>query len=576
MDIDYSVLLSEIKSKRYCAIDLETTGLSWLTDDVIGISLAWGESSIYIDRAYFTDGFKRFIVDVMLSNDIKKIFHNAKFDLHFIKSVFDVYPSSLVHDTMIMSQLINERTSHELKKLIKYYCGIQPDESIALKDYMKSHKLKSFENIPYEILEPYAKKDAEYTLKLFNHFKEEISSELYDLYALELRTLIVLLHMERRGVKIDRQFLLTELDRHNELLVDTLSKIHSIKVVNPLSSKQLSNYLFDELKLTPLKYSEKTNKPSCDDEVLESFDLEITNLLLDYRKLSKITSTYISPYLKNADSNDRLHCSFRQIGARTGRLSCTNPNLQNIPKYGDIRKNTNAQRVNFSSIVYKGLTTDSSITFIDYSQIEMRLFASLANEPTMINMFNSGIDVYAYTAARMFGVGIDDISKLQRDFGKWVNLGTIYGLGRKGLSNILSISQDQAGEILSEYYQKFPTVKKYIKQISRDAEQNKCVYTLLGRRCHLFENESYKAVNSVIQGSAADLLKVALVKLDNYLSSINAYLINTIHDEIWIENLEPKYVNDVIALITSYPLSVPLQVQSEYTITNCCDRLSIK
>ncbi|MFH1768060.1 MAG: DNA polymerase I [Candidatus Omnitrophota bacterium] len=436
----------------------------------------------------------------------------------------------------------------------------------------------SFENILSHFLSIYIKEMpssvyAQFACKMYDFLKQEIIQRELEkvFFEVELPLVSVLTNMERTGVAIDKRVLQELLAQADGKLDKTVNDIFNItkKRFNLNSPQQLSQVLFEELKLPHYK---KTKKGfSTNEEVLQKLSsrFPVAALLLDYRHLSKLKSTYLLPFLERVkDDKRRLYTSFIQTGTQTGRLSSSSPNLQNIPVKGDF---AHKLRGIFVSSFDHGF-----ILSADYSQIELRILAHFSHEEALIKGFNQNIDIHKHTASLLFGVDIGDVDRKRREVAKRVNFGIIYGMSHYGLARELKISDQEARGFIDSYFLRYPGVKRFIDRVIEETRKNGFVRTILGRKRYLpdinssnFELREYscrQAVNTIIQGTAADLIKLAMVNIERALAEdgFRAKMIIQIHDEL-VFDTPPEELKRIIPLIksnmeNSLSLDVPVVV----------------
>ncbi|GAB6076747.1 DNA polymerase I [Desulfurobacterium crinifex] len=411
---------------------------------------------------------------------------------------------------------------------------------------------------------------AHHTLNAGREILKELKKKgLEKLYKeIELPLIYVLYKMEKRGVLFDREYLESfgrELDEKSKNIEREIFEIAG-EEFNPNSPKQLANILFEKLRLKPLKRTKSGY--STDVETLTSLALEghkIAELLLEYRKLTKLNSTFVKGILKHMDEMGRVHTTFIQTGTATGRLSSAEPNLQNLPVSDEISK-----KIRYAVTAPEGYT----LVWADYSQIELRVLAHLSGDEKLIEAYRKGRDIHTETASHLFGVSPDEVDEKLRRVAKTVNFGIIYGMSPHGLSERLGIPVKEAEEYIERYFEKFPRVKDYIENTLKEAYEKGHVKTIFGRVRPLPELRSSNrnirsfgeraAVNATIQGSAADIMKLAMVKLYKKLEKLGAYMVLQVHDEIVIEAPEEK-AEDIVQTVKEtmenvIELSVPLTV----------------
>ncbi|MCW9026369.1 MAG: DNA polymerase I, partial [Thiovulaceae bacterium] len=537
-------ILDTFDENTIVAFDTETTGLDYDKDKLVGFSFAVNENeAYYVPFAHYYLGIGE-QVDIDVAKDaIRKFFkskvvgHNIKFDLHFVTRLLgedlDIYG-----DSMILAWLINPESALALDKLS---LALLEHEMVSFKDTVK--KGETFANVELELACKYAAEDALITLKLYNLFLEKLKLQnaehlINEAQNIEFPFIKTLMKMEKEGIKVDSEFLDIFLHKVKSTLYDLTTKIHNLagSEFNINSTKQLGVVLFEHLGL-PVGKKTKTGY-STNEQVLNSLidSHSIIPLLLEYREVYKLFSTYIEPLLKlSKESEDsRIHTSFIQSGTATGRLSSKNPNLQNIPT----RTKLGAE-VRRAFIASEG----KKLVGIDYSQIELRLLAHYSQDAILVDAFKNDKDIHTQTAVALFG---EEEAASKRAIAKTVNFGLLYGMGQKKLSQTLDISTKEAKEIIDRYFESFPSVKSYFRSIVDGAKERGYVETLLGRRRYFdFENAKpmFKAayeresVNTLFQGSASDLIKLSMNKIHNIIEKgeIEAKMLLQIHDELIFE-----------------------------------------
>jgi DNA polymerase-1 len=567
--------ISEVFSKKGTfAFDTETTSLDPFSAKLVGISLSDGSNSYYVPIGHKNgqnvgQGSLEILKSLLENQNLKIIGQNLKYDLevminHEIK--FDPH-----FDTMIAAYLLNpnERrfSLEDLGMRYLNYAGISYDEVT---------KGKNFENVSIEDATRYSAEDAEMTYKLYDVLNKKLyDRDLIDLfYKIEMPLVKVLAKMEMNGVYVDREFLQTLSQDYDLKLKKIEEKIYDLAGGMPFninSPKQLSEVLFSRLGLKPRKKT-STKAFSTDAEVLEDMKDEhpIISMLLDYRKYFKLKSTYIDalPKLINSKTG-RLHTSFNQTGTSTGRLSSSEPNLQNIPARNEagleIRKSIRAQE------------NDWKIVSADYSQIELRVLAHVSGDPALIEAFKDDQDIHAITASKIYGVDQNQITSDMRRIGKMVNFAITYGISAYGLARRLEISTQSADEIIKHYFANYPQVKAYLDNTIDFAMKNGYVETIFGRKRDIPELKSSNrniveegkrmAINAPIQGSAADIIKLAMINIDKKIKKMRSMMILQVHDELVFE--VPQAEIDVIEQIikesmeNAFNMKVPLKVEIE-------------
>jgi len=567
--------ISEVFLKKgIFAFDTETTSLDPFLAKLVGVSFSDGSNSYYIPIGHkngqnLGQGSLEILKSLLENQNLKIIGQNLKYDLevminHGIK--FEPY-----FDTMIAAYLLNpnERrfSLEDLGMRYLNYAGISYDEVT---------KGKNFENVSIDDATRYSAEDADMTYRLYDVLNKKLyDRDLIDLfYKIEMPLVKVLAKMEMNGVYVDREFLQTLSQDYDLKLKKIEEKIYDLAGGMPFninSPKQLSEVLFSRLGLKPRKKT-STKAFSTDAEVLEDMKDEhpIISMLLDYRKYFKLKSTYIDalPKLINSKTG-RLHTSFNQTGTSTGRLSSSEPNLQNIPARNEagleIRKAIRAQENGWK------------IVSADYSQIELRVLAHMSGDQALIESFKDDQDIHATTASKIYGVDQNQITPDMRRIGKMVNFAITYGISAYGLARRLEIPTQSADEIIKHYFANYPQVKAYLDSTIDFAMKNGYVETIFGRKRDIPELKSSNrniveegkrmAINAPIQGSAADIIKLAMINIDKKIEKMRSMMILQVHDELVFE--VPQAEIDVIKQIikesmeNAFNMKVPLKVEIE-------------
>jgi DNA polymerase-1 len=550
------------------AFDTETTGLDVRVAKIVGFSFAVDlEQAYYVPIAhnYLGVGEQVSLSDAKVA--IEKIFtckvigQNLKYDFAIVKQNFDFLHVEDFADTMVLAWLLNPELSVGLDVLAKRFFGY---EMVKFKDVVP--KGENFSAVNLEDACMYASEDAWISLKLYEKLIEKVDPCLLTLAKdTEFPFIKTLLEIEEEGIKVDIEYF-KELESKTNIAIETLkTDIFSLSgcEFNLNSPKQLGVVLFEQLKLPVIKKT-KTGY-STDESVLTKLldEHEVVSKLLEYRELAKLQSTYIKPLLKlGEDSSDsRIHTSFLQTGTATGRLSSKDPNLQNIPT-----------RTKLGREVRNGFVSKAGYSFvgIDYSQIELRLLAHYSEDKELLDAFNNDLDIHTQTAIKLFGA--EDASE-KRGIAKSINFGLLYGMGARKLSQTLGISQSEAKGYIENYFKSFSTVKEYLQSISDSAKESGFVDTLLGRRRYfdwdnangmqvpMYERE---AVNTRFQGSAADLIKLSMIKIQNEILDENSKMLLQIHDELIFE-VKDEFAEDFAKKVAEimkniYTLKVKLDV----------------
>jgi DNA polymerase-1 len=544
---ELAAFLREARDAGRLCFDVETTSLDPIEADLVGIALAVAEGeAIYVPLAHRNgptldrEKALELLRPVLESPDVEKIGQNLKYDLSVLRRA-GIRPAALSFDTMVASYLLEpDRKSHGLDFLAMEFLGhrmIPFAEVVTERD-------ATFADVPLEEAVRYACEDADITLRLANRFEGMLEEKkLLSLFRdVEVPLVEVLADMEAVGVAIDRAFferMSAEMERDLERLQADIYALAG-EEFNINSHPQLSRVLFETLKLPPLKRT-KTGY-STDSEVLERLaeEHEIPRRLLEYRELSKLRSTYVDALPRQIHPRTgRIHTSFNQVVTSTGRLSSSGPNLQNIPV-----------RTAIGREIRRGFVPaddDHVLLSCDYSQIELRIMAHLSGDEEMVRAFLSGEDIHRQTAALVFDIPYEKVPDELRYRAKEVNFGIIYGMGAFGLARRLRMSIEEAGAFIEGYFRRFRGVKAFIDRVIEDAERDGYVTTIMGRRRYLPGLEDRRrsvrefarrtAINSPIQGSAADIIKVAMIDVRNELErrGAGARMIMQVHDELVLE-----------------------------------------
>ena len=550
-EADLNRWVEKLKQAKLFALDTETDNLDYMAANLVGISFALenGEAAYLPLQLDYLGAPKTLekttalslLKPVLENPSIQKVGQNFKYDLTiFARNGIDVQGVSF--DTMLESYVLNSTGRHNMDDLAKRYLGHQ---TISFEEIAgKGKNQLTFNQIPLEKAAEYAAEDADVTMKLQQVLWEKLSKEpsLEKLFKeMELPLLGVLSRMERRGVLIDSDALFLQ---SNEI-ANRLSELEEQAYVlagqpfNLASTKQLQEILFDKLGLPVIQKTPK-GAPSTNEEVLEelAFSHELPKVLVEHRGLSKLKSTYTDklPQMVNPQTG-RVHTSYHQAVTATGRLSSSDPNLQNIPI-----RNEEGRRIRQAFIAREGFT----VVAADYSQIELRIMAHLSQDQGLINAFTQGKDIHRSTAAEIFGVALDDVTSEQRRNAKAINFGLIYGMSAFGLSRQLGIGRADAQSYMDLYFKRYPGVQTFMHDIREKTKAQGYVETLFGRRLYLPDINSSNgmrrkaaervAINAPMQGTAADIIKRAMIQLDQKLQNDpNIAMIMQVHDELVFE-----------------------------------------
>ena len=580
-EADLNRWVEKLKQAKLFALDTETDNLDYMAANLVGISFAFenGEAAYLPLQLDYLGAPKTLekttaltLLKPILENPaIQKVGQNFKYDLTiFARNDIDV--QGVAFDTMLESYVLNSTGRHNMDDLAKRYLGHQ---TITFEEIAgKGKNQLTFNQIPLEKAAEYAAEDADVTMKLQQVLWEKLSKEptLEKLFKeMELPLLGVLSRMERRGVLIDSDALFLQ---SNEI-ANRLSELEEQAYVlagqpfNLASTKQLQEILFDKLGLPVIQKTPK-GAPSTNEEVLEelAFSHELPKVLVEHRGLSKLKSTYTDklPQMVNPQTG-RVHTSYHQAVTATGRLSSSDPNLQNIPI-----RNEEGHRIRQAFIAREGFT----VVAADYSQIELRIMAHLSQDQGLINAFTQGKDIHRSTAAEIFGVSLDEVTSEQRRNAKAINFGLIYGMSAFGLSRQLGIGRADAQSYMDLYFKRYPGVQTFMHDIREKAKAQGYVETLFGRRLYLPDINSSNgmrrkaaervAINAPMQGTAADIIKRAMIQLDQKLQNDpDIAMIMQVHDELVFEVRSEKvaFYSELIKtqMESAADLVVPLIVE---------------
>lgn len=563
-----------MKQEEFC-FDTETTGLDALLSEIVGLSFSFkAHEGWYVpvpaDQSQAQTLLNKFI-PVFANEKSLKIGQNIKYDIAILKN-YNIVLKGKVFDTMLAHYVLKPESRHGMDFMSETYLQYRP-VSIETLIGKKGKNQLSMRDVELEKIKEYAAEDADITYQLKCFFAPELekTSAKKVFYDIECPLTIVLEKMEREGVNVDVDFLKRyskELNDELIVLQDSIYK-HAGHEFNIDSPRQLGQVLFDELKIDAKAKKTKTGQYATGEDILQKLmdKHPIIGNILDYRQLTKLKSTYIDalPELVNPKTG-RVHTTLMQAVAATGRLSSNNPNLQNIPirtqKGKEIRKAFVPRGENFTLIS------------ADYSQIELRVIAALSGDENMIEAFRSGADIHTATAAKVYNVSPQDVTKDMRSAAKAVNFGIIYGQSAFGLAQNLGISNTEAKEIIDNYFKTYPKIKTYMQGNIAFAHEHGYVETIYGRRRYLPDIESANAVvrgfaernavNSPIQGSAADMIKLAMIKIDRALeeNGFTTKMILQVHDELIFDTpvSELEKVSELIkqCMETAVELNVPI------------------
>ncbi|HQZ24007.1 MAG TPA: DNA polymerase I, partial [Flavobacterium sp.] len=578
-ELGTKLFLQNLLNQTSVCFDTETTGIDALNAELVGMSFSFEKGKAFYvpfpenqeEAQVLVDKFKPFFE----SESIEKIGQNIKYDLKIL-SHYGVQIKGKLFDTMIAHYLINPDMRHNMDVLSETYLKYSP-KSIEDLIGKKGKNQLSMRQVPLEDIKEYAAEDADITYQLKQNFSPILdkaeTKKLFD--EIEIPLIPVLAAMELEGINLDVPFLKSmsvEMAKESAALEQKIYETAGEKF-NLASPKQLGDILFDKLKIGGTKQKKtKTGQYATGEEILSYLanDNEIVRDILEWRQMVKLQSTYIDALPNQVDKKTgRVHTDYMQTVAATGRLSSNNPNLQNIPI-----------RTERGRLIRKAfIARDENYTLVsaDYSQIELRIIAALSGEENMIKAFQNNEDIHRSTAAKVFNVPLEEVTKEQRSNAKTVNFGIIYGVSAFGLSNQTSLSRKESAELIDAYYATYPKLKSYMANQVDFARENGYVQTVLGRRRYLKDINSANmmvksgaernAVNAPIQGSAADIIKIAMINIHKKLTSENwkSKMLLQVHDELVfdVHNSELEKIQPMIKheMENAFKMDVPLDVE---------------
>ncbi|WP_445738328.1 DNA polymerase I [Mariniflexile sp.] len=571
------LFIKNLMSQTSVCFDTETTGLNPITAELVGIAFSWEVGKgFYVPFPENRNEAQELIEQLrpfFESEQIQKIGQNLKYDIKVLAK-YNIEVKGKLFDTMLAHYLINPDMRHNMDVLAETYLNYTP---ISIEELIgkKGKNQLTMRDVPLEKQTEYAVEDADITIQLKEHFEKELgeanTKKLFD--DIEVPLLRVLAAMELEGINLNEKFLnsLSEALDNDIKSLETKIYAEAGEEFNIASPKQLGDILFDKLKLVDKPKKTKTGQYATGEDILSYLakDHAIIQHILDYRGFAKLKSTYVDALPTQVEpSTGRVHTDYMQTVAATGRLSSNNPNLQNIP----IRTERGRQ-------VRKAFiprSEDYVLLAADYSQIELRIIAALSKEETMISAFKNGEDIHASTASKVFNVPLNEVTREQRSNAKTVNFGIIYGVSAFGLSNQTDLSRSESKELIDTYYETYPKLRKYIGEQIDFARENGYVQTVLGRRRYLNDINSRNAVvrgaaernavNAPIQGSAADIIKIAMIRIYEKLQSgsFKTKMLLQVHDELVFDVYKPE-LETIKTLVKTemehaYKMEVPLDV----------------
>lgn len=577
------ILVQNLLQQKAVCFDTETTSLNELEAELVGMSFSYKKGLAY----YIPLSQNREEVLATLEifrpffekQDLLKIAHNLKFDYKILKQ-YDITVKGAMFDTMIAHYLLNPDGRHGMDYLSDVYLNYKP-VSIETIIGKKGKNQGTFRDADLRTQTDYAAEDADVTFQLYELFAPQLKKENLEslFFNIEMPLMEVLAKMELSGISLDKKWLAQEsIDLENDLrhLETKIFKI-SGEEFNMNSPKQLGEVLFEKMQLDPKAKKTKTGQYATSEDVLQKLATkhEIIQHILEYRTYQKLKSTYVDALPSQIDRDERVHTNFSQTTAATGRLASVNPNLQNIPI-----RTLRGQQIRGAFVSGEG----KKIISADYSQIELRLIAEISGEDNMIKAFQDGEDIHASTAAKLFKIPLEEVSKTQRSQAKTVNFGIIYGQGAFALAEQTGMSRTEAKQMIEAYFETYPKLKQYMAEQVNKAREMGYVETILGRKRHLKDINSgnfvvrghaeRNAVNAPVQGSAADVVKMAMIKIQKELEKekLQTRMLLQVHDELVFESPidEVEVAKNIIkiemenAIETQVPLLVEIGVGNNW------------
>ncbi|WGF93775.1 DNA polymerase I [Aequorivita marisscotiae] len=571
------LFLQNLMAQQSVCFDTETTGLNPLEAELVGIAFSWEKGKgFYMPFPESKEEAQQLIEALrpfFENESIQKIGQNLKYDIKVLAK-YSISVRGKLFDTMLAHYLINPDMRHNMDVLSETYLNYTP---VAITELIgkKGKNQLSMRDVEIEKQTEYAVEDADVTFQLKEHFEKELgeanTQKLFD--EIEVPLLRVLAAMELEGINLDKDFLKNLSEQLDKDILQLEKNIYEEagEEFNIASPKQLGEILFGKMKLIDKPKKTKTGQYSTAEDVLSYLakDHKIIRDVLEYRGLAKLKSTYVDALPEQVEkATGRVHTDYMQTVAATGRLSSNNPNLQNIPirteRGREVRK------------AFIPRNEDYVLMAADYSQIELRIIAALSEEDNMIEAFKNGEDIHASTASKVFNVPLSEVTREQRSNAKTVNFGIIYGVSAFGLSNQTDLSRTEAKELIDTYYKTYPKLRNYISEQIQFARENGYVQTVLGRRRYLKDingsNQVVRgaaernAVNAPIQGSAADIIKIAMINIFKKLEEENyqSKMLLQVHDELVFDAYKPE-LEKLQAMVkhemeNAYKLTVPLDV----------------
>ncbi|MEX5287789.1 DNA polymerase I [Acinetobacter towneri] len=575
----WDALLQRLQTAQHFAFDTETTSLDYRVAEIVGFSIAFdAKDAYYVPLAHDYEGAPQQlnrdqvlaqIKPILENNAVDKIGHHLKYDAHVLEN-HGIHLQGWYFDTILASYVLNSvATRHGMDDVARLYLShlTTSYEQIA----GKGVKQKTFNQIEIETAAHYAAEDAHVTYRLYEVLSAKLQKhpELVNiLHNIEMPVARVLTSMEENGIQLDLKFLDQLGVDFSQTMQDLENQIVELagENFNVSSPKQVGEILFDKLGLKGGKKT-ATGQYSTSESVLEKIEHPISSLILDYRGLSKLKSTYTDGLLKQANNDThRVHTSYHQALTATGRLSSTDPNLQNIPIRTEI-----GRQIRKAFVAPEGRV----LLAADYSQIELRLMAHFSQDDALLDAFNHGQDVHRRTAAEVLGIALEDVTSDQRRQAKAVNFGLLYGMSEFGLIRQLGFTREESQNYIKQYFQRYPGIYEYMQRTRQVALEQGFVETILGRRLYtpdiaarnmmVRKAAERAAINAPLQGSAADIIKMAMIEVDKILPQAQAKMLLQVHDELVFEvdadaadELAPKLAEVMQSVVE---ISVPLVVE---------------
>ena len=569
------LLLKKLNLNSSVSYKLLSNKVNYLSDKILGVSICWEKGKAYY--LSFSNDFEITELSSFFENEsIEKISDNIKNDIKLLNQ-YKIKIKGKIFDTKLAHYIINPDTNHSINQLSETYLNYSLIDLQLLTGKGKNQKLIS--DLAVDQIKDFICEQADVNLQLKSLFKIELNNtKLFNLFdEIEIPLLKVLADMEIQGINLDIKFLeLLKTDLINDISsLEELIYTEAGENFNISSPKQLGEVLFEKMQLVKNPKKTKTGQFSTSEDILKDLSSEhdFVKNILQYRSLSKLMSTYVDSLPNQVlSSTNRVHTEYLQTVASTGRLSSINPNLQNIPirtKRGrEVRKAFIPKDENYFLLA------------ADYSQIELRIIASMSGEKNMIKAFNNNEDIHSSTASIVFDIPVNEVTKTQRSNAKTVNFGIIYGVSAFGLSNQTDLSRSESKELIETYYHKYPNLKKFISDQIAYARNNGYVKTLIGRKRYLKDINSSNglvrsgaernAVNAPIQGTAADIIKIAMINIHNRLSkeNLSSKMLLQVHDELVFDVYKPE-IRETILVIkeemeNAFKLNIPLTVDIDY------------